>query len=156
MGAGKIFCIIGGIITLLGTFLFSLAGAAPFYLSYLGFLENLATWFSSGDVLIIIMTVLFLIFMISGVFILIGLKVRALAIIGGIFGIIVGIYFLLSLYGVLPFEASQFILLFFNDALVPGIIPLDVPLGDASLGTYFMLGGGVLGLIGGIMGTEDF
>ncbi len=156
MGAGKIFCILGGIVTLLATFLFSFADAAPFYLYYIGLLRNLGTWFGTGDPLIIVMVVLFLIFMLSGLFILLGIKSRALAIIGAIFAIVVGVYFMLALYGVLPFEAAQFILLFMNDALVDGFVPLAVPLGDASLGTYLMLGGGVLGLIGGIMGTDDF
>ena len=44
---------------------------------------------------------------------------------------------------------------------VDNIIPVHLGLGgsiigDVSIGTYLLLGGGVLGLIGGIMGPDDF
>ena len=155
MGAGKIFCILGGIVTLLATFLFSFAGTAPIYLYYIGLLRNLGIWFGTGDIVIIIMIVVFLVVMLSGVFILVGVKSRVLAIIGSILAIALGAYLMLSFFGILPIDVSQFALLFVGDALVEGIIPLNVPLGDASLGTYLMLVGGVLGLIGGIMGPDD-
>ncbi len=156
MGAGKIFCILGGIVTLLATFLFSFMGGPGASLYYIGFLMNLGYWFGTGEVLIIVMCVVFLIFMFAGVFILAGLKVRALAILGSIFAILLGLYLVLSLYGVLPIEVSQFVLLFANINLVEGIIPVNLVLGNVSIGTYLMIGGGVLGLIGGIMGPDDF
>jgi hypothetical protein len=155
MGAGKILCIIGGIITLLATYLFSFA--TPFIFG-LGFVMNVPLWFSTGDILIIIMTIVFIIFLLAGLFIILGLKSRAIAIIGSIFAIVVAVYFILSFFGMLPLVVSQFVLLFVHPPLVPGIIPLDVPLGlvGPSLGTYLLLGGGVLGLIGGIMGPDGY
>jgi len=161
MGAGKVFCILGGIITLVATFLLSFASfeivpGVYFYLYYIGFLQNIGSVFTSGDMVIIIVGIVFLVCMFSGIFILIGVKSRALAIIGAILAILLGGFFLLAFYQVLPPDVAVYIIFFFNDALVEGIIPLDISLGIASLGTFIFLGGGVLGLIGGIMGPDDF
>ena len=160
MGAGKIFCILGGIITLLATFLFSLASFEIFpgvfvYLYFIGFLQNLGAIFSSGEMIIIIVAIVFLVCMISGFLILGGVKSRAIAIIGSMLAILLGAFLVLAFYNILPPDIAIYILLLFNDALVPGIIPLDIPLGVASLGTFLFLGGGILGLIGGIMGPDD-
>lgn len=152
MGAGKIFCILGGIVTLLATYLFSFT---VFFFG-IGFILNIPTLFLSGDILIIVMTIIFIIFLLAGLFIILGVKSRALAIIGSIFAIVVSLYFILTIYGVLPPEVGQFIIMFLHVPLVPNIIPLDVMLGSVGLGTYLLLGGGVLGLIGGIMGPDDF
>jgi len=158
VGAGKLFCIIGGVITLLATFLFSLASVeilgVTFYLYYIGLLRNLGLIFGGGDMVVTIVAIVFLVCMISGFLILVGAKSRAVAIIGSILAILLGSLLLLALYGALPPEMTMYIFLFFNDALVPGIIPLDIALGTASLGTFLFLGGGVLGLVGGIMGPD--
>ena len=66
MGAGKVFCILGGIVTLLACYLFAFMPNG----FGLGFWLNIVTWFSTGDVLIIIMTIVFIIAMLSGLFIL--------------------------------------------------------------------------------------
>lgn len=156
MGSGKVFCILGGIITLLATFLFSFA----YNIFGIGFLLNIPLLFQTGIPLIIIMTIVFIIFLFSGLFIILGVKSRVIAIIGSIFAIAVGAYFLLTFLGVLPLEIAQFAFLFSHLPLVPDIIPLlnsiMVYAGYVGLGTYFLLGGGVLGLIGGIMGPSDF
>ncbi len=152
MGAGKIFCILGGIIALVATF----------WISYmpngygLALWINMVTLFQSGDVLVIIMTIVFLFATLAGLFILIGIKSRALAIIGAIFAIAMGVYWMLSISGVLPIEVSQFVLMFVGPDLVGDIIPFDLMLGPYGLGTYLIVGGGVLGLIGGIMGPDEF
>ena len=153
MGAGKILCIIGGIVTLLATYLFSFATPLVFGL---GFVMNIPMWFSTGDPLIITMTIVFIIFLFAGLFIILGVKSRAIGLIGSIFAIVVSVYFLLTFYGLLPLIVGQFALLFTHLPLVMGIIPLDVFLGGASLGTFLLLGGGILGLIGGIMGPDGF
>jgi len=159
VGAGKIFCIIGGIVTLLATFLFSFASVeiipgVTFYLYYIGFLRNLGVIFGMGDMVVMIVAIVFLVCLISGFLILAGIKSRVVAIIGSILAILLGSLLVLGLYGALPAEVTIYISFFFNDAVVPGIIPLDIPLGTASLGIFLFLGGGVLGLIGGIMGPD--
>lgn len=152
MGAGKLFCIIGGIITLLATFLFSFA---PFIYG-LGLFLNLPLIFSLGTIVEIIITIVFIIFSLAGLFIILGVKSKAVAIIGSIFALALGVYFMLSFYGVLPLEVAIFTLLFGHVSL--GAFPLlnTLMLGYAGLGTYLLLVGGVLGLIGGIMGPDDF
>jgi hypothetical protein len=152
MGAGKIFCILGGIIALLATFLFSFAG--PFY--GIGLYMNLGAIFATGDILFIIMAIVFIIATLSGIFILIGVKSRAMSIIGAIFAIGLGVFFLLAFFGVLPPAVSFYATMFAYAPLVPNIIPLDIMLGTVGLGTYLLVGGGVLGLIGGIMGPDEF
>lgn len=154
MGAGKVLCILGGIITLLATFLFSFATNG----FGLGFVLNIPALFSSGDVLIIIMAIVFIIFLLAGLFIILGVKSRAIAIIGALLAIVVGVYWMLSLAGILPIQVSQFVIMFFHVDLVPNIIPVNVTVGPYSwgLGLYLLLGGGVLGLIGGIMGPDKF
>ena len=164
MGAGKIFCIIGGIVTLLACYLFSF-GDFPFipgtYFYGLALFQTLGAIFGSGNVGIIIFAILGIILMISGVFIIIGIKSRAIAIVGSIFAIFFGIYFILSFYLVLPAEAAAYVAPFLYLPLVEGFIPLHVGLGGTlfagvGLGTYLLIGGGVLGLIGGIMGPDGF
>jgi hypothetical protein len=154
MGAGKVFCILGGIVTLLATFLFSFVTNG----FGLGFVLNIPALFSSGDVLVIIMAIVFIIFLLAGLFIILGVKSRAIAIIGAILAIVVGVYWMLSLAGVLPIQVSQFVIMFFHADLVPNIIPVNVTLGPFGygLGLYLLVGGGVLGLIGGIMGPDGF
>ncbi|MFX1379770.1 MAG: hypothetical protein ACFFA4_11840 [Promethearchaeota archaeon] len=152
MGAGKVLCIIGGIVTLLATFLFSFV--TNFF--GIGFIMNIPALFSTGDVLVIIMAIVFIIFLLAGLFIILGLKSRALAIIGAILAIVVGVYFMLSFVGVLPFTISQFAIMFAHLPLVANIIPIDLMLGPYGLGTYLLIAGGVLGLIGGIMGPDGF
>ena len=154
MGAGKILLIIGGFVTLLATYLFSFAGGFGIYFYGIGFITNIPILFTSGDVLVIIMTIVFIIFLLSGIFILLGVRSRGLGIIGSLFAIVVGVYFILVFYVGLPLEVSQFAIMFIDLAIVEGILPLNIAVGDASLGTILLLSGGVLGLIGCIMGTD--
>ncbi len=169
MGAGKILCIIGGIVTLLATYLFSFGYILnPFpppttlYFSGIGFIQNIILFFQSADPLTIVLAIVFIIFLLAGVFILIGVKSRALAIIGSLFAIVAGVYFMLSLFMIIPIEIGQGTFMFMGEALVDGIIPLHVGLGsylaliEVGLGTYILIGGGVLGLVGGIMGPDGF
>ncbi len=157
MGAGKIFCILGGIISLVATLFFSFY-TSPSIGYGIGLFLNFATIFS-GNILGIVFGILFAIGVVSGLFILIGAKSRALAIIGSIFALLLGILLLLF-YGLgisLLADIDSSLGFFIAAPLVDGIIPFDLALGlgSMSLGTVLLIGGGVLGLIGGIMGTSD-
>ncbi len=162
MGAGKVFCILGGILTLAATYFFSWANIGGLaYSNIYSFFMNIGLIFQTGEVIWIILAIVFLIFAASGVLILIGVKSRVPAIIGAIFVIGVSVYILLVLFINFDMVTEAFYLATFGEALVPGIIPFDVPLHlqagvNVSLGLYLLLGGGVLGLIGGIMGSDDF
>lgn len=148
MGANKIFYIIGGLVTLLATFLFSFHSYFPGVDFYgIGFILNIPTLFTSGDIVVIIMAIVFIVFLLSGIFILIGLKSRALAIIGSLFAIAAGVYFILVFYmGIL--EIDQFAFMFLSNAIIDGILPLNIPIGTVSIAPSLIIAGGVLGLIG--------
>ena len=154
MNARKISYIIGGIMTLLATFLFSLHRYFPGVDFYgIGFILNIPTYFTSGDIITIVMASVFVIFLLSGIFILIGLKSRVLAIIGSLLAIVAGVYFILVFYlGIL--DISQFAFMFLNPSIIEGIIPLNLPpIGTVSIAPVLVLVGGLLGLIGGINRT---
>ena len=138
--------------TLLTTFLFSFHTYFPGVDFYgIGFIMNISASFTS-DILDIIMVIVFSIFLLSGIFILIGVKIRGLAIIGSLFAIGVSVYFILVFYiGMLD---PQFAFMFLDDAIIEGILPLNIPIGTVSLGPILVLAGGVLGLIGGIKSKE--
>ena len=152
MGSGKIYCIIGGLVTLLTTFLFSFHTFFPGLDFYgIGFIMNIPTLFASGDILTIIMAIVFIIFLLSGIFILLGVKRRELAIVGSLFTIVVGVYFICVFYiGILD---PQLAFMFLNPPIIEGILPLNIDVGSVSIGPILVLTGGVLGLIGGIKGT---
>ncbi|MFX1326749.1 MAG: hypothetical protein ACFE91_01210 [Promethearchaeota archaeon] len=164
MGAGKILCIIGGIVALVSTLLFSFYSYELFTVTYTGYgigiFTNLMDIFEAGDVIAIILTIVYIVSVISGVFILIGVKVRALAIIGAIFVLFLAVLLILGpgFEINLGDDLNMSLLFFTADPLVEGIIPFDVSLGFGiiSLGSILLAVGGVLGLIGGIMGPGDF
>ncbi|UCC21128.1 MAG: hypothetical protein JSV62_07590 [Promethearchaeota archaeon] len=194
MGAGKILCIIGGIVTLISTFFFSLFSSVfPAPLTYiesgtvygngLTFFVHMLDMFTNADgistawsiaagvtiepFMIYIVAVILLIFSISGVLILIGVKSRAVAIIGSILPLFIGIIILLGSFIALPEFLNGFSLFMIDGALVDGIIPFDFGLtlpydlhplipGEVSIGTITLIVGGVLGLVGGILGPDEF
>jgi len=153
VGASKIYFLIGGLVTLLATFLFSFHTYFPGVDIYgIGFMMNIPALFTSGDILVIIMTIVFIIFLLSGIFILLGVKSRVVAIIGSLFAIGVSGYFIFVFYiGMLD---PQFAFMFLDDAIIEGILPLNIPIGTISIGPILLLAGGVLGLIGGIKSSD--
>jgi len=152
---GKVLYIIGGLVTLLATFLFSFHTYFPGLDFYsIGFIMNIPLLFTTGDVLYIIITIVFIIFLLSGIFILLGGKSRVLATIGSIFAIGVGVYFMLVFYMGISFEISQFAFVFLDLAIIEGILPLNIAIGTVSVGPILVLGGGVLGLTGRIIDTD--
>ena len=168
MGLGKIFCILGGILALVATLFFSFYSVDVMGFTFPGYGIALFTNFidiiDSGEVMWIIFAIIYAIGVISGIFILIGAKVRALAILGAIFALFLGIMILL----VVGFEIdlgsdlTASVGLFVQDPLVEGILPFDISLGLGNpfivmnLGTVLLIAGGALGLIGGIMGPDDY
>ncbi|MFX1572604.1 MAG: hypothetical protein ACFFB0_07640 [Promethearchaeota archaeon] len=170
MGAGKVLCILGGIISIVSTFILSWIsldiGGTDYFAYGIGVVKNLMNMFTDAETLgttlgipgfaIYIIAVILIIFLISGIFQIIGVKSRAMAIIGSIFVILVGVLIFLGAFNVV--DAPAWVENIFGDSepLVEGIIPFDLPLGPVSLGTYILLAGGVLGLIGGIIGPESY
>jgi hypothetical protein len=152
---GKILSAIGGIVVVVSTFLLSLDGALPFVYSGLNFAINIPTLLTSGDVIAIIGTIVFIVFLASGVFLLVGIASRAMAIIGSILPILVSILFILANIIALPAEILQFVFFFFGEQYF-GFLPFHLLIWEVGLGTFTLLAGGVLGLIGGILPREEF
>lgn len=173
MGNGKIFCFIGAILTLVATFILGfgyvpLTGFGFFGIGFLMNIDNIfedtfsySVLFGGQDIVVYILFVVLLIFLISGFIQLAGIKNRIAAIIGSLLPIFISLVFISYFYDVLIPEPVTYITSFFwNLAIVEGVLPLHVIAGttgtsmEVSLGTYILLSGGVLGLIGGIIGVE--
>ncbi len=163
MGAGKILILIGALLTLVSTFFLSFYNAGGGDYGYgMGLILNIGdimanpgTYVSGETMTVYIVAIVYIVFLISGVLQLVGLASRVVAIIGSIIVLAAGIMFLLVLLNVLSIF-DPYLTLFETTAIAEGIFPFDLPLGPASLGTYTLLAGGVLGFIGGILGTKDY
>jgi len=178
MKIGKILVLLGALLTLVSTFFFSFGqtnGAdGRTYISGIGFLFNLPEiitdvnyWvaFSGGEAMVIyIVSIVLLVFLLSGIIQLVGLANRAVAIIGSLIVLSLSIVIMLAIFIDIPgWGLNQYSSLLWLAPIVDGIWPLDVPIvtvGTAyyqtlSLGTITLVAGGGLGLVGGILGIKD-
>jgi len=170
MGAGKFLSVLAGILTIVATYVLSWYAFMFFfvtvYVGGIGLIKNLPDMFTNPDAyatifgldtwVIYIIAVVMILFLISGIFQLAGVKSRALVIIGSILPILIGIYILLFGFGVLPTELNVYSFLFWDsEPLIEGIIPLTIlELDTVDIGTYVLIAGGFLGLIGGFAGRD--
>ncbi|TFF95724.1 MAG: hypothetical protein EU547_07215 [Promethearchaeota archaeon] len=171
MGAGKILAIIAGILTLLGTFVFALFGGFGGVGSGIGLMLNvpelfidgvdIATSASLNIILYYVFVVFFVIWLASGVLQLIGIKSRVVIIIFSLFPLTLGIVFMLAIYWAEIFGSisGTLFFLFIMASLgeqYGGVFPILFELADVGIGVYFLLAGGVLGIVSGILPREDF
>jgi len=156
--SGEIFIILGGILTLLGTYVFAIYGVAGLFAgSGIGFITNLPDLFGNADaialatgwnvIFIYVFTILFLVFLASGVLQLLGIKNRGVAFIFSLFPLVVGAMIILLFYTTILGPTTGIFTLYFIGEHFGGIFPFIVNLGDVGLGAYLLLGGGILGLI---------
>ena len=155
MGAARVVLIvIAAVLTLLGTYLFALF---PFLFgtlgSGLGFAMNLPmilTATPDPDVAIVfyLMLVVFIVWLAAGVLQLIGIRSRIVGIIFSLVPLTIGIMFVLLVYTEVLGEMS--LVFFFMTVAEPisEFFPMYIELGGMGLGVYFLLAGGVLGIIG--------
>jgi hypothetical protein len=162
MAAGKILVLIGALLTLVSTFFLAFYHVvADSYASGIGFVFNIPDIianpgsFGPDSMVVIIVAIVFIVFLLSGVIQLIGLVSRVIAFIGSFMTLTLGILILLVGLGVLTGDFALYSGLLVDDAIAPGIWPFNLPLGDVSLGTYTLIGGGALGLFGAIIGVKD-
>ena len=155
MRLGKLFCYLGGILVLVSTYFLTFGQFFGGYFYGLGFIINLGDIFTLADSVDMIIAIVLILFLLSGFLVLLGLKSRISAIIGSLLAISVGLYFILIQFVTLPPEVIQYAFFFLRLPLVDGIIPFHVAIGVGGLGTYVLFGGGIIGLIGGIIGTAD-
>ncbi len=170
MGAGKFLSVLAGILTLVATYVLSWYAFIFFlvtvYVGGIGLVKNLPEMFTNPDAwaitfgldtwVIYIIAVVMILFLISGIFQLAGVKSRAIVIIGSILPLLIGIYLLLFGFGVLPVELNVYTIMFWDaEPLIDGIIPLKIlNLNTMDIGTYVLIAGGFLGIIAGIAGRD--
>lgn len=178
MKIGKIFVLLGALLTLVSTFFLSFGqtngSVGRTYISGIGFLFNLPeiigdvniyVGYMSGEVMVIyIVSIVLLVFLLAGIIQLIGLINRAVALTGSLLALSVGIVVILAILIDIPgWGLNQYSSLLWRAPIVDGIWPLDVPLMAASsafyntlsLGSITLVAGGGLGLVGGILGVKD-
>lgn len=157
MGAGKVFAFLGGILTLVGTYIFAVFGTTGIVGSGLGFAMNIPDLFENADAWSIVIDipvalyyvylVLFIIFLASGVLQMLSIQSRAVGFIFSLFPLAVSAMILLLVYTDILGITSAFFTLFFYGEQYGDIFPILVNLGDVALGTYLLLAGGVLGIL---------
>ena len=155
MGVARtLIIIIAAVLTLLGTWVFALF---PFLFgtlgSGLGFAMNLPviiTATPSADVVVVfyLLLVLFIVWLASGVLQFVGLKSKIVGIIFSLVPLAIGLMFVLLVYTeVLGAMSSIFFLMTVADP-ISEFFPMYIELAGMGLGVYFLLAGGVLGVIG--------
>ena len=169
MGAGKVLSRIAGSLTLVATYVFSLAGIRDggddYYVWGIGMIKNLPTMFTEADMLSSVLDIpFFVIYIVAGLIIwfltsgltqLIGGKKRASAIIGSIMPLLISCSALYYSFTVVP---TDWIIYIFGDSepVIEGLFPFHfaLPGRPEAIGIYLLLAGGILGLIGGILPRE--
>ena len=160
MGTARVLLIvIGAVLTLLGTYVFALFPSFPPLVgSGLGFVMNIPLIIGidpGADALVFyLMLVLFIAWIASGVLQLVGLKSKIVGIIFSLIPLAIGVMFVLIIHTTIlgPMTATFFLMT--SGEVFAGIIPMLIEIAGMGLGVYFLLAGGVLGLIGSIMSKD--
>jgi len=161
LALGKIFIILGALLSILGTYIFAIYGVTGSVGSGIGFITNLGTLFGNAAsiaaglgievIVFYLFVIIFLIFLAAGILQFIGLKSKVAGLIFSLFPLGVGIMLILTFYtDILGLKAFFFTIVFIGEQY-GNIFPILVDLGGVGLGVYLILGGGVLGFIGSIM-----
>ncbi len=144
--------ILGGLITIAATYVLAFYAFPPDY----GW--GIAAWlmvgpaFGTGDITVIIIEVVIILFLLAGLFQFIGAKSRVIGLIGSLLALAGFVYFMLIEFSLIS-STAIYALLFVGDALGP--LPFHIAVGSfASLGSYVLAGGAVLGLIGTFAGRD--
>jgi hypothetical protein len=159
MESGKLFAILGGILTILGTYIFAMYGVVASYAgSGIGFILNIPTLFSEADTIgpalypqiwiYYVVLIIFIIFLAAGVLQIACMSSKALSFFFSLFPLGIGLWFLILTFipDLLGYRSYFFLLVFGGDHF-GSIFPFIINLGDAGLGIYLTLAGGVLGFI---------
>ncbi|MFX0059074.1 MAG: hypothetical protein ACFE85_13710 [Candidatus Hodarchaeota archaeon] len=162
METGKLLSLIAGIIVIIATFMLTwfTVGAANAY--GIGLIKNISTYFTDADSIatswgiptfaIYIVGGCYLLFLTSGLLLLIGMKSRVIAIIGAFMPIALCIAIIFGSMDIPPNLIDYVGVFLDTEPLLPGIIPFTLEIGPSNvatvaLGTYILLAGGVLGFV---------
>jgi len=157
LALGKIFIILGAILTILGTYVFAVFATFPpdYVGSGLGFAMNLPDIIGvdpgADAFAFYFMLVFFIFWLVSGVLQLVGLKSRIVGLIFSLVPLAIGVTFLLFIYTDILGMMTFVFMLLTSGELIGGFFPILVDIGTLGLGTYFLVAGGALGLVGSIM-----
>ncbi|MHA2036983.1 MAG: hypothetical protein ACW98X_11145 [Promethearchaeota archaeon] len=180
---GRLLVVVGAVLTLFSTFFLSFGETAGTlgrtHISGIGFLFNLpdiwgnvASWeaFNGGTAtLIYVFSVIFIVFVLSGVIQLIGYLNKYVAISGSVIAIVFGAFIIIFITHIPPWNINRYSSLFWSAPIVDGVLapiwPLDIYITAVfpsvpayvhlSLGTITLVIGGSVGLVGGILGIKD-
>jgi hypothetical protein len=170
MSAGKSLSIAGGIIVLLATFLLCWItidlGGTLYYASGIGTFKRVMEMYAQANFYatqlslpvwsIYLIASILIWFLFSGVSILFGAGSRVASILGSLMPILVAIGIFMYTMGIIP---QDWIVYFFTetDPFVTDLLPLRVMApGAIGLGTYFLIVGGILGFIGGLLPRPEY
>lgn len=153
----KLLAIIGAILSILGSFFFTLIPGFAFNVYGVGALLSLPTAFSTAatfgwvDYVIIIA---FLIFLLACLVQIFGIPNGIAAIVGGGITFIFCVFLILGSFGVLSVFSDRLGVLLDSNDWIAGIIPVTVNLGTLGLGTIIAAVGGGLTLASGFLPRE--
>jgi hypothetical protein len=164
---GNVLSIVAGIITLVTTYLFSWyitsSNGSTVYAYGVAAWQNVLQMFSNPSGfgssrgmqtwIVIILAIVLIIFLLSGLIQMAGLNSSAAAIVGSILPILVGLMFFLYSVNVITDDWQNLISIFWSsEEIIAGIFPLTLQFAGypATVGTYLLMIGGFLGLIGGL------
>ena len=158
MASGKVFIVLGALLTIVGTYIFAISGVVGLVGSGIGFILNFFNLITNAVVyagvvnvevwLFYILLVVFAIFIISGGLQLIGIKSRAIGFVFSLFPLGVGVMFVLLFYTEILGSISSLLALFFTGGQIGNIFPILINIGGGTgLGAFFLIGGGLFGVI---------
>ncbi|MHA1913980.1 MAG: hypothetical protein ACW986_11420 [Promethearchaeota archaeon] len=164
MAAGKILAILGGLLTILGTYVFAIYGSTPIVGSGIGFILNIPELFADAGTiapllstpvwLFYIYVIIFVVFLAAGILQIIGMKNRVISFIFSLFPLGVGLMFIFLVYTDFLGIKSAFFAFVFIGEHYANFFPILVPLGDLALGAYFLIAGGALGIVSVFAGRD--
>ena len=158
---GKILAFVAGLLTIIGTFFFTLLQFFTGYVYGAGGMFNIDDIFVYGtsgapDAWVAwVAGPLIILYLLSGFVQLLGIKSKIAAILGSILPLFVAISILLAWFDVtVPYMV--YLLFLAAEPLVPGIIPIafEYSFMVVGWGTFIILIGGLLSLISGFMSRE--
>jgi len=173
MAVGKKLSVISGIITLVGTFLFSWIaleiglGGTIYYANGIGIIKNLPAMFtdaeSIGSTLDIpvwafyIIVGIFILFLASGVLQILGTKYRAFVLLGSVAALGIATLLLLSTIEVIDEALWVYYILGTDEPLVENIVPLKIlGIGALDIGMIVLYAGGIIGIVASVYGPGPF
>jgi hypothetical protein len=154
--ARTLLIVLGGICTLLGTYVFALFPSFPPLVgSGLGFAMNLPMIITidpgADAIMFYLFLVLFIVWLASGVLQFIGLKSKIVGIIFSLVPLAIGVMFILLVYTTILGTMTATFFIMTSGEVYFGFIPYLFELAGMGLGVYMLLAGGALGFIGSLL-----